>query len=189
MIVVEGAVTEAYDMQPVGSVEVEIAKSVISNGAFSSGFEVISTDETNEAGEFSVEFEPQSVIEYRIRTRKDGFYFKEEFVDREVWLPKEENVYDIQINQASTLSVQIDATSASGRVLFKLDPHSEGCIDCCKTATNYVVNAGSDTMFSCNVYGNQIIGYQLFEASSDGDSLTGQIEVKQGENTFYHKIQ
>lgn len=183
--IVSGRVTEAYSGVALDGVVLEFAYSQIRNGSYSSGYTELGSATSDASGGFAIEFGNVSAVNYRVRMRKEGYFFQEVTINQDEWKRSQENVFNPAMFLESSIRFRFyNWNSPEKQVLFTLDEHSEGCQDCCTTKSIYLQGV-TDTSFTCAVYGNQEIGYRLNRISPGASTVEeGTISVDAGENVF-----
>jgi hypothetical protein len=167
--------------------EVIVSSNSISNGFYSNNFEEVARSFSNETGMFEIEFEPGNAVEFEIIAIKLGMIQFRDTVNRDVWIRGEDNKFDISMYRSSHIYFEFRNGGTSSTLLFKLDPKSDGCYSCCPNNT-IAINPGLDTNFSCQVYGNQSVSYELNIIDGSSSNLeTGIIQVYEDSVSFVHK--
>lgn len=185
-----GTVTEGYDGVAIEGASLEFAYTALNNGTYSSGYTELGSTTTDADGSFSFSFENVSVIDYRVRVRKEGYFFQEHKLTRDQWRLGQENNFSATVYEEAVLNFRFYNSGNSGNtIIFNLKPHSEGCSGCC--GTNKIVVGGiNDTSFSCQVYGNQQISYELLKVNAGGsEEKKGTIDVSEPETLFEYDYQ
>lgn len=183
--IVTGTVSDFYSGGAIGQVQIEFAYSELRNGTYSTGYTDLGEAVSDASGKYSFEFQNVSAVNYRVRLRKAGYFFKEMIIRQDEWKRNQENIFDPTLFQQASIRFRFfNSSSPENQVLFSLDEHSDGCSSCCNT-NNIHVSGVNDTTFVCDVYGNQTIGYELTRITSDdAQTTTGVIQVTAGEKVF-----
>lgn len=185
---VTGNVSDGNTGLAVSNAKVYIDFSKLENGAYSNAFSNITETETDELGNYNVEFRAEKVVEYRVRVEGDAFFNVFDTLNRNEWLASESNEHSVLVYRDSKIKFHFYSSQSGITVLFKMMPHSENCGTCC-SESNYVFGGIVDTTFTCPVYGNQTIEYELTRISGVQSSQeTGQIDVYEDEVNFEYQI-
>ena len=185
---VAGTVVDGKNGAPVSKAKVFVEFSKLENGAYSNAFTPIAETETDEGGNYRVEFEAEKVVEYRVRVSRDGFFALSDTIDRNEWRANEANTFPITLYRSTDINFRFFAGNSGVTVLFKLYPDSPGCTNCC-SESNYVFSGKIDTSFSCPVYGNQIIDYELTRITGVQSSQEiGTIDLFEDQVSFEYQI-
>jgi hypothetical protein len=185
---VTGNVSDGNTGDPVALAKVYIDFSKLDNGAYSNSFSNTGETETDDQGNYTVEFLAEKVIEYRVRVVKDGFFRVFDTLNRNQWLASETNDHSVLVYRDSKINFHFFSKQSGVTVLFKLKPHSKDCATCC-SESNYVFGGIVDTTFTCSVYGNQTIEYELTRVSGVNSSQkTGTIDVFEDVVNFEYEI-
>lgn len=183
--IVSGKATDAYSGAPVSGVVLEFAYSQLRNGSYSAGYTELGTAMSDASGDFAFAFGNVTAVNYRVRLRKEGYFFREVIINQDEWKRSQENVFNPTLFLEASIRFRFyNWSSSENQLLFTLEEHSEGCMDCCTTKSIYVAGI-TDTSFTCALYGNQEIGYRLNRISPGTSALEeGTIGVEAGENAF-----
>jgi len=180
---IKGLLLEANTGAIVEGAEVEISYSKLSNGVYSSGYSSLGKAESNSAGEYSIEFENVSAVDYRLRVIREGFFYHEEFINRDEIENGYVNQLDMKLFEEATFNLHFfNQGSAENQLIFRLEPHSEGCSDCCESDT-WSFKGIKDTTIVCQVHAHQTIYYDATIIGPNGSSeKDGKIVAEVGEN-------
>lgn len=181
--VIKGLLLESHTGSVVDGAEVDLSYSKLSNGVYSSGYSALGKVESNAAGEFSIEFENVSAVDFRLRVIRDGFFYYEEILNRDEIKNGSVNQVDLKLFEEATINFHFfNQSSAENQLVFRLEPHSEGCLDCCDSDT-WSFKGINDTTIACKVHAHQTIFYDATIIGPNGSSeKDGKIDAEVGEN-------
>jgi hypothetical protein len=180
---VHGVVKEFYGDAVEEGVEIEVAYAQIGFGSVSGGYTVLTSAETDANGEYHLSFDYIATSTFRVRARKDGFYMGEAIVNADDWSTEDENSLDLALYKAASLLIQVrNPQYEQGKIVLHFEQHSEGCESCCRFTDSYLFEGLIDTVFYCNVFGNQRITYTITKVWP-GNAIMDEVvlDVDQGE--------
>ena len=177
VIVVSGNVQEFYTGTSLSGVRITVSYSPVAFGTVSSGYQAITSTETDASGAYSIQFEEPTTATYRITARKTDFITEERTLAATDWSADEENLETFSLYKDVQLNLRFVKTSFDGSVLFQLGQHSENCTSCCRAQQSYFIDA-NDTTITCSVYGNQTIPYTITRLTTGAANVArGVLEI------------
>lgn len=182
--VVEGRITDYYNDSPVQHAKIELLYNSLNNGTYSAIFLNIAEAETDDNGNFKLEFDYVSAVNYKIRASKTGYFQAEYVFERDEWALNETNLVSETMLGQSSLEINLTNNNFNNQYLLRLSEHSLGCETCCNTGA-YVFNNFNDTTVVCDLYSNQNIDYELIDTEAgEVAKKTGSIFIKPGNNVL-----
>ncbi|MEZ4721887.1 MAG: hypothetical protein R2813_08445 [Flavobacteriales bacterium] len=175
---VYGDVLDGNTKELLSSIPIILSYSSVQNGVYSSGYSLLAKGSTNESGNYRLDFERSSVVDYLMEVNAPEYFLYQEKVDRDEWSPKEENRYDIELYLATNLRLHIvNRTSASNTLTLDMGDHSPNCPSCCPQEKLYFSGL-VDTILDCKIYGNQIVPYTANVINSlNSSDVSGEINL------------
>ena len=171
----------------VTNTEIVLSSNSISNGFYSNNFAEVDRTFANDAGMFEFDFEPGNAVEFEIRAIKSGMIQFVDTVSRDDWIRGGDNRFVIDMFRASQIDFSFQNRGSLNTILFTLDPRSDGCGNCC-SKNAVAIRAGLDTVFTCQVFGNQIVSYELSVLDGSSSNIeNGTIQVYDDVVPFVYK--
>jgi hypothetical protein len=182
--VVSGTLSDFYSGMSIADAELQLSYTSLEGGTYSTNYKFLSETTTDANGQFRLEFDYVSAVDFRIRSIKNGYVGEEYFFDRDDWKVKEDNIAELTAFGESNLTVSLINNTSRSQYLLKLSEHSEGCTSCCSSGT-YSIKNFVDTAFTCSMYANQRVNYEIINAElGDISKKTGSILIEPGTNYF-----
>lgn len=182
--VVNGTLSDFYSGEAIDNAELVLSYTSIESGTYSSNYKFLSETTTDENGQFTFEFDYVSAVDFRIRTQKNGYVNEDYFYNRDDWNVKEDNVAELTAFGQSNLTISLFNNASKKQYLLKLSDHSQGCTSCCPSGT-YSLKNFVDTAFTCTMYANQTVNYEIVDAQEgEVSKKTGSIYIEPGSNLF-----
>lgn len=175
---VTGIVKDGNTDVPIDGVLIHFEQSKLSYGTYSNAFSLLGSKQSNEVGFFNAEFDTESVVQYRIRASKNGYFASNDTLSRNEWRANQENFRVINLYQKSALRIHAFNHNYPGlRLILKLMPNSPRCRECCGKQT-FIFDGLMDTLIVCPAYGGSSIQYETLRVSgSGGQRNEGSIEM------------
>lgn len=184
VFIVTGTLTDFYSGEVIENAELTLSYTSIESGTYSSNYKFLSETSTDGNGQFKFEFDYVSAVDFRIRTSKNGYVNEDYFFDRDDWKLKDDNIAELTAFGESNLTISLLNNASKKQYLFKLSDHSLGCTSCCSAGT-YSLKNFVDTAFTCTMYANQTVDYEIINAElGEGSKKTGSIYIEPGSNLF-----
>lgn len=182
--IIKGNVKELISGDPVENVRIELQANKVSSGSVSSYFQTLETKYTDNKGNFSFNFEAQTVISYRLNFSKEGF------ISRTLLIQPKDVVATYELNEnmayASTLELTIkNVTPQNENDKLSLQIRSlydDFCANCCHSNWRYFLGTSIDEFISCQVIGGDTLTIlRVIEKSGSTQSAEMQIYCPPGE--------
>lgn len=105
--IIEGFVTSASDNTPCVGFEIELEEKVVEGGMLNSFFETAGTATTDAQGYYRIEFPRRSVVEFKIKVEKEGWFPFTKSIDPELFLPDSPVENNMQTTPRADLDLRV----------------------------------------------------------------------------------
>lgn len=170
-----GIVRDGDTGEALSDVTIAIEKQVINNGVFGENFSTAATARTNTSGAFSATWSRENFAALRLIAQKSNYIDVEQDLDIDAFkaAPDYTLGIDYAMHKEAFVNVRLRNTgnSSSQDVCSFTFLNAEFDCNCCSNAWRTFEGASVDTAFTCRVYGDRWIKYQVQTSSAFNDSI------------------
>jgi hypothetical protein len=175
--IINGTLREMLSNKAVANAEVVLEANEIKSGSINTNYTVLQTTTTDDQGQFNFNFEPKSVLSYKITFNKDGYistvheFFPDDF----------SGIYEIDeiIPVLSNLNLTVkNIWPYTDNDLLKVRISSTNlnhCLSCCHDNIRFFNGMGINETVSCKLIGGDSISIMTIVERTYGTSVN---EVK-----------
>jgi hypothetical protein len=159
---ISGKVTDADDNTPLTGVQVEVEKQVVQNGIFGNTYQRALITATNNNGEYQGSWPRENFAALRILTELENYIAAEISLDIDDFEGGQTVRQDIALHKEAFASLRFlhNGGNVSDRLSFTFLNANFNC-SCCSNGWKTWQSAQIDTTFTCRVYGNRWLKYQV----------------------------
>ncbi|MFN5295936.1 MAG: hypothetical protein ACK5BL_10430 [Flavobacteriales bacterium] len=159
---ISGKVTDADDNTPLTEVQVEVEKQVVQNGIFGNTYQRALITATNNNGEYQGSWPRENFAALRILTELENYIAAEISLDIDAFEGGQTVRQDIALHKEAFASLRFlhNGGNVSDRLSFTFLKANFKC-SCFSNGWKTWQSAQIDTTFTCRVYGNRWLKYQV----------------------------
>lgn len=172
---ISGHVIDGDTGESLASATIEIEKQVVSSGVFGQTFQSAMTTTTDASGNYSGTWPRENFAALRLNAERENYISAsrdlsvDAFKDQGFHLEAEDvKLYKeafVQVNLANT-----GMTASSDHLAFTFLNANFDC-NCCSNGWRIFDGASIDTSFTCRIYGNRWLKYQIQSTLASHDSI------------------
>ena len=174
---ISGRVSDADEGTALDGVSILIEKQVVQNGIFGNTYQTALTTMTNADGSYSGSWPRENFAALRLSAKKNQYIPIELALDIDQLEANQATTKEIALYKEAFASMHFLHTSgtANDRLSFTFLNANFNC-NCCSNGWKVIEGSAVDTSFTCRVYGNRWLKYQVqtsigFTDSSYVDSI------------------
>jgi len=159
---ISGKVTDADDNTPLSGVQVEVEKQVVQNGVFGNTYQRALITETNSNGHYEGNWPRENFAALRILAELDNYIPANISLNVDEFEGGETVFQNIELHKEAFASLRFlhSGGNATDRLSFTFLNANFNC-SCCSNGWKTWQSAEIDTTFTCRVYGNRWLKYQV----------------------------
>jgi hypothetical protein len=172
---ISGRVIDGDTGASIDQAKVEIEKQVVSSGVFGQTFQSAMTTTTDASGNYSGTWPRENFAALRLNAEKENYISASTDLSVDAFKEHDFRLENEDVKLFKEAFIQVDLantgmTTASDRLAFTFLNANFNC-NCCSNGWRVFEGAAVDTTFTCRIYGNRWIKYQIQSTLSSHDSI------------------
>ncbi len=167
---IQGKVTDARNGSGLAGVAIKVDKQAIQNGVYTNTFERALTTTTGSDGNYSGSWERETFTTLKLSAEKPNYIpIETELSEQEVGSGDINKNISMYSEAFVSLRFRHQSTNSNDRLLFNYTNTNFDCA-CCKPGWKAITGAQVDTTFTCRVYGDHWLFFEVITEINNIDS-------------------